>query len=759
MFDLNTNFCVALIIAFAHFLWQASLIGAVFALAMRAFNSRAAQTRYVCGLASLCALALCVPMTVALILNTKPESITVARPVASATAVAIVPNDIGEMPANAINRQSILALEKSSNTTRTNQQIVAAKMSVWNLRRWAPWLLSLYVIGVMGFAARLLMGVTASQTFRRNSKPVSDSRLVEVIVRAARRVGLKTVPAVRWCEADIAPAVVGVLRPTILLPLACASGMSPEAWEQVLLHEFTHIRRRDHVVHFLQNTVETLLFFHPVVWYISRRVRLEREFCCDAAVVGDTNNATAYAELLIDLAQRLRDTSQASDLSAVAITGRKSQLSQRVERLLSRGKRQHRRTGGERLVETASLLAIALVLGACLLFAIQPPAVAQTAADEPAGQPVQAVETPAGHDEKPGPNEIAGTIVDAEGNPLSGVLIDVWSWHPGNETTTNDQGHYRLDAGDQRGRVELRISKEGYSPFYNKVQPKGVELNVTLDNRTLIQGTVRDTQGKPVSGAVVQGLQGTKRADGVTITGVRTKTTTNDDGTYKLYVFPDTYELRVVVPGVGMARLPSIDAAKDTATPVDIALSEGVRFEARVVESESGQPLQDLVLWSWRYPDVLGKSDASGKLVIDDMLPGEFEFYVGYGEKQKFPGTPIEGYFYGPFGRWWSPDAVRPWGQKSVRPNQFQRNYDSLVFNLASRMEAVTIEVERGVEYSGVVVDPDGIPVAGATVAAAMTGSGNSLTGDIRHRVKTDDGRVLSARWVLRDMGDFHSNM
>ncbi len=757
MFNLNTLFCAALVLALAHFLWQACLIGAMFALALRVFDRQAAQTRYACGLASLGALALCVPVTAALIWNTELEANAIANSSVSTNALVNIPNAMDATPTKAIDGRSIGVLESQPNTTPNSQLDATVSIRTWNVQKWAPWVLSLYVLGVAGFAGRLLLGVAAGRTLRHASQPVTDSALIDTMVRASRRVGLTTVPVVRWCESVLTPAVVGVLRPIILLPLVCGSGMSPEAWEQVLLHEFSHIRRRDHIVNFLQNTLESLLFFHPVVWYVSRRVRLEREFCCDAAVVGGTNNATAYAELLIDLTQRMRRAPQAGELSAVAMTGSKSQLSQRVERLLARDITQQGRAGGARLIETASLLAIGLVLGACLLFALHRPVVAGTPADEPTEQTAQVAQASESSDEKPGPNEIVGTIIDANGNPLSDVLVDVWSWHPGNETTTDEQGHYRLDVGDQRGRVELRISKDGFSPFYNEVQPKGVELNVTLDNRTLIEGTVRDTQGKPVADAVVQGLQGTKQADGVMIGDIRTKTTTSADGTYRLFVFPDVYELRVVVPGVGVARLSNIEAANDATTPVDIALSAGVRFEAQVIDTGSGQPLQDLVLWSWRDPEVLGKSDASGKLVIDGLLPGEFEFNVGYGEKQTFPGTTIEGYFNGPLGRWWSPDAVVPWQKKAIEPNQFQRNFDDLTFNLVVGMGPVTIEAERGIEFAGIVVDPDDNPVAGATVAPAKTGSGNSLTGDTRYSVKTEDDGSFSV--VMPAGNDFEYNL
>jgi len=69
----------------------------------------------------------------------------------------------------------------------------------------------------------------------------------------------------------------------------------------VLLHELAHVRRWDNLVNFLQRIVESLLFFHPAVWWVSRWLRRDREECCDAVVVAHTAKPQAYAELLVAL--------------------------------------------------------------------------------------------------------------------------------------------------------------------------------------------------------------------------------------------------------------------------------------------------------------------------------------------------------------------------------------------------------------------------------------------------------------------------
>src|ERR687891_1536007 len=101
------------------------------------------------------------------------------------------------------------------------------------------------------------------------------------------------------------------------------SGLSAQQLEAILAHELAHIRRHDYLVNLLQTLVETLLFYHPAVWWLSRRIRLEREHCCDDLAVSLCGDPYTYASALADLEQ-LRGSGQL----VVAATG--GSLLQRV---------------------------------------------------------------------------------------------------------------------------------------------------------------------------------------------------------------------------------------------------------------------------------------------------------------------------------------------------------------------------------------------------------------------------------------------
>jgi hypothetical protein len=194
---------------------------------------------------------------------------------------------------------------------------------------------------------------------------------------------------------------------------------------------------------------------------------------------------------------------------------------------------------------------------------------------------------------------------------------------------------------------------------------------------------------------------------------------------------------------------------KTEAEQLDVSLEKGVSFKAKVVDSVTGKPFQGLVLWHWQTKSFKAVSDAQGLITIEDLLPGMQQVDFGFGKPVKRGQFTM--YNKDPLGRWWSPQAVNEHERKSVGPNGWQRNFDSMEFELKPDMDLVEIVVERGVVVTGHVFDPDGKPVAGATVAPAKTGSGNSITGDTRYSVKTKaDGNY---RMVLPASHDFKYNL
>jgi hypothetical protein len=169
-----------------------------------------------------------------------------------------------------------------------------------------------------------------------------------------------------------------------------------------------------------------------------------------------------------------------------------------------------------------------------------------------------------------------------------------------------------------------------------------------------------------------------------------------------------------------------IDA--DQAVKRDIRLEPGVTFVVLTVDHETGRPVEGVRLTHWMKPGIEGTSGADGRLVIRDVPPGTYPRFE----------VKADGYT-----RWWSDACLSEWTRRGTgRGERFQRNFDPLDFEVKAGMSPVTVELERGVTVTGRVLDPDGKPVAGATVAPALTGTGNSLTGDTRFSVQTDaEGR------------------
>ncbi|MGO9920510.1 MAG: carboxypeptidase regulatory-like domain-containing protein [Isosphaeraceae bacterium] len=328
------------------------------------------------------------------------------------------------------------------------------------------------------------------------------------------------------------------------------------------------------------------------------------------------------------------------------------------------------------------------------------------------------------------PQDLAGIVVDTEGEPLGGVEVDAWTWYPGNETRTDKRGWFRLLNLGKDEKVEIMFRKPGYTPRLFLAQPAGTkDWVIVLGDKTYFEGKVTDASGKPVVDALIRANRGPKRPQpGYMITDIWSETKSRTGGLYRLYAEADAYEIQVAVPGVGAARLRNQVLATDEAKRLDIRLDRGVTFRAKVVDSLTHEPVSGVRLWHWQHRGVEGKSGKDGTVTIPDMMPGRFAFDVDA------PG----------YARWWSEQAATEWSRHQILKDRggWQRNFDFIDFELTAGMEPVTITLERAVTITGRVLDPDGKPVAGATVAPALTGTGNSLTGDTRFSVQTDkDGQ------------------
>jgi TonB family protein len=187
------------------------------------------------------------------------------------------------------------------------------------------WALPVWAAGVLFFALRLTLGYCHLALLRRSGE-AAEAAVVETAVAVARRMSIARPVRLLVTKIAESPSVVGWLRPVILLPAAVLANLDADQLEAILAHELAHILRRDFLVNALQTVVETLLFYHPATWWVSRRIRQERELCCDDLAVQVCGDALRYARALTRL-ERMRIAPQ----PAVAANG--GSLLYRVQRL------------------------------------------------------------------------------------------------------------------------------------------------------------------------------------------------------------------------------------------------------------------------------------------------------------------------------------------------------------------------------------------------------------------------------------------
>jgi GWxTD domain-containing protein len=326
--------------ALVHFIWQ----GAAIALALAAALPfcRRPTARY--GAACLALLSMAVAF-----------AITTAISIPAAAPALPLPN---RFPIPAAPAGSVGLVEPSPALL---SHIAAA----------LPWIVAVWIAGALVICTYRCGGWLAAERMRRTALIPAHPEWQERLTHLAREIGASR--PVRLVESRLAevPVVIGFLGPIILVPAGLLAGLPPDELESILLHELAHIHRSDYLVNLLQTIVESLLFYHPAVWWVSGIIRAERENCCDDIAVAARGNAHAYAATLVSLEEH-RMTSREP---ALAATG--GNLMHRIRRLLNQP--EPPRTA------TALLLSMGFLLGVCCLLAApqQNPAPQQRPAPQP----------------------------------------------------------------------------------------------------------------------------------------------------------------------------------------------------------------------------------------------------------------------------------------------------------------------------------------------------------------------------------------
>jgi beta-lactamase regulating signal transducer with metallopeptidase domain len=219
-------------------------------------------------------------------------------------------------------------LPTTAGAVTDNPAAGAARGRSLNIDPWLPAFVLAWVCGVVILSLRVMCGWLWVQRMTSHGVTPASPFWEQLAVRLSRRLHITR--RVRLLESTVVdvPTVIGWMKPVVLLPASALAGLSPHQLEAILAHELAHIRRHDYLVNLLQTLVETLLFYHPAVWWLSRRIRAERENCCDDLAVSLSGDAYTYAKALADL-EALRGSG-----APLVIAANGGSLVHRVRRLL-----------------------------------------------------------------------------------------------------------------------------------------------------------------------------------------------------------------------------------------------------------------------------------------------------------------------------------------------------------------------------------------------------------------------------------------
>jgi GWxTD domain-containing protein len=174
------------------------------------------------------------------------------------------------------------------------------QFQIW-LDQALPWMTMAWAVGCCLLLLRASGGwLWARRSLLRGARPVAPLWRARADT-LAERMGVRRAFLMLESARAAVPQLAGWWRPVILFPASALAHMPVEMLEAVLAHELAHIRRHDYLVNVAQSILESVLFYHPAVWWLNRRVREEREACCDAAAVEACGDALLYSKALLSL--------------------------------------------------------------------------------------------------------------------------------------------------------------------------------------------------------------------------------------------------------------------------------------------------------------------------------------------------------------------------------------------------------------------------------------------------------------------------
>jgi beta-lactamase regulating signal transducer with metallopeptidase domain len=486
--------------ALLHSIWEIALVAGLFGLAMWHMRDRTANARYAVACGTLFLMILLPVLTVCLIpgatfdgpdVPTIPEEFAALQPLPDegtanngiSSMTEKTPGGSGEKVSleKDEDRTAAAALRKKTEDGSGIPVLTATQgffntpwmgRALYALENCFPWLILVWWVGVFLLSLRHMAGWVGVQQIRqRDTSPVTGS-VRDTFSRLAGQLGVARPVELLKSASARTPVAIGWIRPVVLIPASLLTSLSPRQLETILTHELAHIRRHDYLVNLIQAFVETVLFYHPAVWWISHRIREEREMCCDDMAVGICGDRSLYARALAAVAEFGTATLQ----PAVAATG--GTLLMRIKRVLG-------------LPTEGFPLRNVWIAGLILVVAL-------------AGAVFTNSEVLAGALESDVPQVFEGRIVDAAGKGFPGVQVQLNAFYKNVFTestvlTSDGQGVFSW-SGVPGDSVSVNVKQDGFRNLEGGVVIIGDEIiEYQVRPSLTVKGRVTDSStGEPV---------------------------------------------------------------------------------------------------------------------------------------------------------------------------------------------------------------------------------------------------------------------
>lgn len=330
---LSSPFLYSLALTLIHFIWQGVLVALTLKFVLLFINNNKSQLRY--GLSSLAMLCNLVLPIVTFFVIYQPDQLT------------------------------FLGHIEALGTQQTLPSTTYMSSTIWSqeLASYLPYLSIFWLATVSLLASKLFVEIySVNQLSRHGAKPAIGA-LEARFNHLVSTLSITSSPRLFISLKVNVPMAIGWLKPVVIIPAAMISGLSPAQLDMLVLHELAHIRRHDYFVNFLQTLIETFLFFHPGVLWVSNQMRNEREYCSDDIAVRHCGNPIAYAHTLADVASLNRhickDRKHSIPNLAMAASG--GDLKQRVIRLVDQQSCSSNYDSGKWLASVAIILSVMMV--------------------------------------------------------------------------------------------------------------------------------------------------------------------------------------------------------------------------------------------------------------------------------------------------------------------------------------------------------------------------------------------------------------